>query len=207
MDVSEKPDGGADIDTTLAEAVDDVLSSSTDHISDIVIIPPESGDRNVDSDVEDNNEEQLDQNNLPSDVAGELEVHHEDSDSEDEETEQVLSKKRQKVDTPKWKKSDRVALPSSPSSLPKVGEEYITKDEFDIFRLFFTDDMIENLVRQTMLYGQRDKNNPSFTMTSDDMRQFLGLLLVSRYHSLPGENDYWSTAEDLTVPVFVRTMA
>ena len=67
--------------------------------------------------------------------------------------------------------------------------------------------MIENLVRQTMLYGQRDKNNPSFTMTSDDMRQFLGLLLVSVYHSLPGENDYWSTAEDLTVPVFVRTMA
>ena len=193
--------------TTLSEAVDDVLSSSTDHISDIVILPPESGSRAVDSDVEENNDEQLDQNNLPSDVAGQLEVHHETSDSEEEETEPVLSKKRQKVDVPKWKKSDRVALPSTASVPPKVGDEHITKNEFDIFRLFFTDDMIESLVCQTVLYAQRDKNNPSFTMTSDDMRQFLGLLLVSGYHSLPGENDYWSTAEDLTAPMFMRTMA
>ena len=193
--------------TTLAEAVGDVLSSSNDHISDIVIIPPESGDRDVDSDVEDSNDEQLDQTNLPSDVAGQLEVHHEQSDSDEEETPPVLAKKRQKVDPPKWKKIDRVALPSSPSPLGKVGEEHITKDEFDIFRLFFTDDMISNLVDQTILYAQRDKNNPSFTMTADDMRQFLGLLLVSGYHSLPGENDYWSTAEDLAAPVFVHTMA
>jgi len=89
-------------------------------IADIVIILPESGDRGVDSDVEHNNDEQLDKNSFPSDVTGELEVHHEDSDSEEKETESVLSKKMQKVDTPKWKKSDRVALPLSPSPPPKL---------------------------------------------------------------------------------------
>lgn len=43
-------------------------------------------------------------------------------------------------------------------------------------------------------------------MTSEEIRQFLGLLLISGYHSLPGGNDYWSTAEDLTSPVFAKTM-
>ena len=193
--------------TTLVEAVDEVLSASTSHVSDIVIIPPESGDRDVDSDEECSNEEQLDQTSLPSDVAGELEVHHHDSD--DDESELPSSKRPKKLDTstPKWKKSEKVALPGSPSQLPKVGEEHITKEMFDVFRLFFTDSMIENLVRQTILYAQRDKNNPSFTMTTDDMQQFLGLLLASGYHSLPGENDYWSTADDLSSPVFPQTMA
>jgi len=82
----------------------------------------ESGDRGVDSDsdVEDSNDEPLDQNSLPSDVAGQLEIHHEQSNSEEEETAPVLSKKQQKVDTPKRRKSDRLALPSSPSPPPKL---------------------------------------------------------------------------------------
>jgi len=34
------------------------------------------------------------------------------------------------------------------------------------------DEMTENLVRQTILYAQRVKKIPSFTVTADDMRQF-----------------------------------
>ena len=36
------------------------------------------------------------------------------------------------------------------------------------------------------------------------MRTFLGLLLISGYHNLPSEADYWSTAEDLEAPIFLN---
>jgi len=98
-----------------------------------------------------------------------------------------------------------VGLASKPSQAPKVGEQHITKDEFEVFQLFLTDDMIQELVFQTTLYAQRDKNNPSFTVTSEEIRQFL--LLISGHHTLPRENYYWSTAEDLTSLVFAQTMA
>ena len=162
----------------------------------------------MESDEEGGNDEQLDRSELPADVPGELEIHRHSCDEDEDEP---PPRKRQKRDTatsvPKWTKGDRVALASKPSEPPKVGEEHITKDEFEVFRLFLTDDMIEELVVQTILYAQRDKNNPSFTVTLEEMRQFLGLLLISGYHSLPGENDYWSTAEDFTSPVFAQTMA
>ena len=37
----------------------------------------------------------------------------------------------------------------------------------------------------------------TFKTNDAKMRKFLGLLLISGYHNLPAEADYWSTAEDL----------
>ena len=113
--------------------------------------------------------------------------------------------KRQKISQPVWKKNEKVALPSQPTTLQKVGD-HLSKSEYEIFKLFFTEEMAEEMVHQTIQYAQRDKNNPSFTITTGDMMQFLGLLLVSGYHTLPGENDYWSTADDLVAPLFASVM-
>lgn len=41
----------------------------------------------------------------------------------------------------------------------------------------------------------------------EDMTKFLGLLLISGYHSVPSENDYWSTSDDLERPIFAKTMS
>ena len=58
--------------------------------------------------------------------------------------------------------------------------------------------MISLLVEQTNLYATRDKNMQTFTTNDAEMRKFLGLLLISGYHNLPSEVDYWSTAEEPT---------
>lgn len=39
------------------------------------------------------------------------------------------------------------------------------------------------------------------------MQKFLGLILLSGYHSLPSENDYWSTSDDMEAPIFAKTMS
>ena len=51
------------------------------------------------------------------------------------------------------------------------------------------------------------KNCTNFHVDVDEIRKFLGLLLVSGYHSVPSENDYWSTSEDLENPIFPKTMS
>ena len=85
-------------------------------------------------------------------------------------------------------------------------DEFGGKSKDEIFSLFFSDDMLTLLVDQTNLYASRDKNALSFVIDKTEMRKFLGLLLISGYHHLPGEDDYWSTADDLSAPIFPRTM-
>ena len=67
--------------------------------------------------------------------------------------------------------------------------------------------MVEHITEQTNLYAVRDKNCQNFHVDEGEMRKFLGLLLISGYHSVPSENDYWSTSEDLAVPIFPKTMS
>ena len=53
--------------------------------------------------------------------------------------------------------------------------------------------MIDHIVRDTNLYATRDCNNVTFTVTANEIRIFLGILLLSGYHQLPHIADYWST--------------
>ena len=46
----------------------------------------------------------------------------------------------------------------------------------------------------------------TFKTNDAEMRKFLCLLLISGYHNLPSEADYWSTAEDLEAPIFSNFM-
>ena len=73
--------------------------------------------------------------------------------------------------------------------------------------LFFSDDIIDLIVEQKNLYATRDKNEHNFKTDRDEIKKFLGLIIMSGYHSLPSENDYWSTAEDLIAPIFSSTMS
>jgi hypothetical protein len=163
-----------------------VLSEESRHATDIVILPPESGDREAERDEEFASGENLDQQGIPREVSGELEVHCSSSDDDADDAEECAATsrthKKRRMEIPRWKKTEHVALPLEAIPPPKVGEEHIVKNEFDVFRLFFTDDLIVEIVKQAMLYAHRDQNNPTFSVSVDEMRQFLGLLLVSGYH-------------------------
>ena len=62
--------------------------------------------------------------------------------------------------------------------------------------------MIDLIVEQTNLYANRDENMHSFKTDQDEMKKFF-----SRYHGLPSENNFWSTADDMIMPIFSSTMS
>lgn len=59
-------------------------------------------------------------------------------------------------------------------------------------------------MNQTNLYAWRDKNQQNFSASHDEIKTFLGILLLSGYHRLPEERHYWST--DLGVQLVSAAM-
>ena len=52
------------------------------------------------------------------------------------------------------------------------------------------------IVEQTNLFAKRDKNKPNFQTNESESSAFLGVIILSGYHTLPEERLYWSTSQD-----------
>ena len=77
----------------------------------------------------------------------------------------------------------------------------------DIWQLLFDKETVENLLEQTKLYAMQDKNCPDFVIEGYEMFRFLGILIVSGYHTLPEEAHYWSNQPDLGLPLVTDAMS
>jgi DNA excision repair protein ERCC-6 len=160
----------------------------------IVILPPESGDMAVPSD-----EELVDDADDGFETAGEVELEEDDVDDTAEEGDDGSGVTR-------WSKkhSLRKFGALTPAPLPFIQN---TSDEpFDLWSKIFNDPILNLIHKQTTLYARRDKNNVDFQLTKDELNSFLGICLLSGYHSLPSETDYWSRQPDLQVPIVAETM-
>lgn len=112
------------------------------------------------------------------------------------------------ITTKRWGRHEKVSLGKT-EELQKCDQiaVYAGKSMFEIYSLFFSDEMLSHIVEQTNLYARRDKNMQTFKVDDVEMRKFIGLLIMSGYHHLPSENDYWSTADDMEAPIFAKTMS
>ncbi|XP_068203627.1 piggyBac transposable element-derived protein 3-like [Palaemon carinicauda] len=50
------------------------------------------------------------------------------------------------------------------------------------------------------------KNRPTTTISSDNIKLFVGVLLISGYNKIPAETQYWSNDEDLGLQIVKNTM-
>ena len=75
----------------------------------------------------------------------------------------------------------------------------------DYFLEYFDKEMLERIVFQTNLYVQQKQRRVS-PVTKPEMLGFLGINLIMGYHKLPSWYHYWSTDQDLSVPLVASTM-
>lgn len=85
--------------------------------------------------------------------------------------------------------------PWPPKQLPKFLREHQTPST--MFGLFFDDEVVENIVQQTMLYAKRDKGVHSFETNVDELRTFIAVLLISGYTNVPRRHMYWEQSSDV----------
>ena len=190
---------------TMIEALQETTNA---RIRNLVVLPPESGDRDVPSDEEEfpDTEE-----GRPTEVAGNVEVDYDDSssgDSDDESNETINAGRRS--GNARWRKNDIFdeVLPKIPC--PNVLTDYPLLTgftEYDTWRQIFDTRMLELILDQTMLYAHRDKSDVAFQSNLEDMNHFIGILLFSGYHTVPKTSDYWSNQPDLGVPFIKDNMS
>jgi DNA excision repair protein ERCC-6 len=186
---------------TLAEMEDllDDIESDVEEV-EVAILPP-SEDGNV-TEEEDINDETLNQV-IPNDVCGEIVVSHPINEELIEEN----SEPKTRRELPKWRKNknfDQTLPQTKPQKLYVTHPELIPLSPFEIFLKFIPIEYMQELAQQTKLYAMQ--KGFEYEISGREIGQFFGLLLFSGYHSVPNENLYWSTSQDMNIPIVSQTM-
>ncbi|XP_054720650.1 piggyBac transposable element-derived protein 3-like [Uloborus diversus] len=129
---------------------------------------------------------------FPKDVCGDVE-----SEKKSKET----------ICDPKWKASN--LLPINFENISKLEETFLeiaTKAPYELSMMFFDEQIMKHLIEETQRYTSQ-KNSTGFTLSENDTRKFLAIILFSGYHSLPQEDLYWSNSEDCSIPFVQSAMS
>ena len=70
-----------------------------------------------------------------------------------------------------------------------------------------TPEIYDHIVKETVRYATTYKNAMDFIMTSNELKAFIGVLLLSSYHKLPSERYYWSNDEDLGISLVKNALS
>ncbi|KRZ01228.1 PiggyBac transposable element-derived protein 3 [Trichinella zimbabwensis] len=186
---------------TLEEAKDAITISN--QVINVVVLPPTAADSGSD----DSDPEYLP--NDPEDEfdpAGELEVEEE---LDVEEVEDIKLSCKEKRTLPRWKKSEDLDMIFPVEQLqPKENLQHLASlTPLAVWSKVFTDEMIDHITFQSNLYAHRECNNRAFTVSQHEIRQFIGLILLSGYNCLPEARHYWSTQPDMGAQVAISSMS
>ncbi len=102
----------------------------------------------------------------------------------------MKQEKQKKIKLRQWKAEDlpkQVNVTRYPYK-PSVAD--IPCKPSAVFELFLDVAAIEHLVKHTVTYAVQ-RGNHSFSLTSDEMKTFIGILLVSDYCCVPRLRLYW----------------
>jgi len=66
----------------------------------------------------------------------------------------------------------------------------------EIFELFIDEDVISLFVTETKKYAF-SKNENNMNVSAEEIKAFLGVLILSGYNVLPGKKFYWDTKPDM----------
>ena len=86
-------------------------------------------------------------------------------------------------------------------------KEFEEKTPYEIWKSIFLTEILKDIVLQTNLYANKDKNNKNFKVLEYEMQKFLEIILLSGYHIAPEEQQHWSTQPDLHVKIVAKTMS
>ncbi|KAF2905463.1 hypothetical protein ILUMI_00719 [Ignelater luminosus] len=149
----------------MCDALNDLEAFTSEKEHDVVLLPPASGNKEIESDEEDIDDEALSGSNLPQEVPGEIEIHQIDSGEDEDE-----GNKSRKTKT-FWKKSESLALQDSIIEPPKVDSEHAGKRDINNHNFMVTEEDICQFLGLILISGYH--NAPSendYWSTAEDMQ-------------------------------------
>ena len=187
--------------------LDDRSHAESSNIRNVVILPPDSGNLDIDGDI-DKYPEISNVEDALLEPTGELEI--EDSKSDDCSNDETVPPKISRNDNPRRRKPRTFCkdIPTTPTSnLSDTFPDLITKRPFDLWSSFITNELLEDVVAKSNLHAKQDKNDQAFELSKRELMRFLEIVLLSWYHSLPSEQHFWSNEPNLGVPIVIEAMS
>ena len=77
----------------------------------------------------------------------------------------------------------------------------------EIFELLFNETLQNHVVAETSRYANIDSNDVDFKLTTHDFKSFIGVLLLSGYHSLPQQKLYWERNMDVDASIVYKSIS
>ena len=78
-----------------------------------------------------------------------------------------------------------------------------TVEEF--FELLYSKELVEKIIYYSIEYAKQ-KNNHEFSLSSNELKVFIGILLLSGYHKEPQEDMYLEVLPDADLPIIYNAM-
>nr|CAI5834682.1 unnamed protein product [Callosobruchus analis] len=218
-----------ELEAAVEEIMLDGINDQSDEI-DAVYIPPEVDTLTDEEDVNDDMNPR--ESEEPFDVVGTFELHVPDNtelpdqsftlstdepewnSSDDESLEskrrRMLSTNDRLASTVKWKKGQIEYIHRPISDEFRACEELKNalseKTPLEIFFMFMDDEVIDLILDFSIKYAQ-DNNRHEFSLSKNELLNFIGILLFSGYHTLPHIQHYWSTEEDKGIDLVKKCMS
>ncbi|XP_028658906.1 piggyBac transposable element-derived protein 2-like [Erpetoichthys calabaricus] len=199
----------------------------------VCVLPPNTSQL---SDEDEGDEDVANAGNVTvADVPGELEVEmvgedmeddtlfeNEGDDAETEENQPSTSSappakwpRKKKCPVPSWTKQKKPVFPKTSAlngqaagvTENKLRQTLAQHNPVQLFEEFFSPEIYDLICKETVRYSTDFRNDHEFHTSTEEVKVFLGILIITGYHKVPSEADYWSDAEDLVVPIVKNAMS
>ena len=176
---------------------------------DMVEILPPVNELTDEEDFDDEilDDEERDESFILQDVPGSVELHRYDN----EEPTQPQCKRKKSPDL-SWEKIEpsfsKFVSPTTNGAndrMKSMKDELLGKSPVDMFELFLDDELLKEICKESVTYSAQ-KNVHDFSLSTNCLRIFFGILFFSGYHRLPSERNYWSLDEDFDTQIIRKTM-
>lgn len=78
--------------------------------------------------------------------------------------------------------------------------------EIESFEKLFDENIVAHIVHQTNLYAEQNESKKWIVTSNQEMKAFIGCLILMAIHRLPSIDHYWSTDPALRVEVIAKVM-
>ncbi len=91
--------------------------------------------------------------------------------------------------------------------LEQMKEKCLLMSPVQLFEVFFSNKVLDHIVKETVHYTIEQKNKGICTVSKDEIKAHFGILLFTGYHQLPSERHYWSNEEVLGIDIVKRALS
>ncbi|XP_068201516.1 piggyBac transposable element-derived protein 2-like [Palaemon carinicauda] len=202
---------------TFEEAINILFQDEDDEIknADVIIIPPDVDELTDEEFISEDIIEEVSVQDVPGSLEVQVNQQPIETPTKDRgESAKSSWKKRKFCNTePIWKHKNpeyskvKERSEQYKENLQKIKESLHNLSPLELFEKLMSLGIYDHILKERVRYASSYRNKFEFTLGIDELKTFIGILLFSGHHKVPSERDYWSSEEDLGVPIIQTAMS